>query len=495
MLSRSGCCRKAGRTCRHAAEAAKLRVRIEALERICARLRAEKKKLAAGKAAAERQIEGLRQEVARLTAELDAARRSGKRQAAPFSKGPPKPHPRRPGRKPGKRYGKKGHRQPPPPAKINEFHQAPLPERCPHCQGTVEPQEVQYQYQWELPLEPICRQFAIPIGRCTQCGARVQGRHRLQTSDALGAAAAQLGPRAQAAIAWLNKRLGLSHGKIVEVFTQLFGIPLTRGGSAQIVLRAGRRCQPTYAGICDSVAGSPWLAGDETGWKVGGFPAWLHVLVGKDATCYAIDPRRSVGVQARLVGADYSGTVIHDGYSSYNRRFCRATHQQCIRHLIHRLEKVLKTARGRAHDFPRQILELLNYSLGLRDEFRLGHLTDNDLADSYLGLLCYLDTLVRRRRTNPANRKLARHLQRHLREWFWFLLDPHVDATNYRAEQALRYGVVNRKVWGGNRTAPGSVAQAILMSVLETARRQGHNPLEFLQNILLDTPPPCRACA
>jgi transposase len=40
----------------------------------------------------------------------------------------------------------------------------------------------------------------------------------LQTSDALGAAASQVGPDAQAAIGLLNKTFGLSHGKVAQVF-------------------------------------------------------------------------------------------------------------------------------------------------------------------------------------------------------------------------------------------------------------------------------------
>jgi hypothetical protein len=48
----------------------------------------------------------------------------------------------------------------------------------------------------------------------------------LQTSDALGAAAAQLGPDARAAVVELNKQGGLSHGKVVRCLKSLFGIPL-----------------------------------------------------------------------------------------------------------------------------------------------------------------------------------------------------------------------------------------------------------------------------
>ena len=469
-----------------------LRDRVHELKLECARLRAENRKLAAEKASAECQIEQLQAEVARLTAELEATERASKRQAAPFSKGPPKENPRRPGRKPGKAYGTKAHRKPPAPDEIDEHYEAPLPNRCPHCQGPVKHEEVKQQFQVELPRRPIYRQFEIHIGRCQWCGTRIQGRHSLQTSDALGAAAAQLGPQAQSAIVWLNKRAGLSHGKIVDVFRELFGIPLTRGGSAQVVLRAGRRCRPAYADILETVRHSPWLVNDETGWKVGGRPAWLHVMVGDQATCFTIARKRKVSVQAGLIGAGYSGTIVHDGYSSYNCQFPKATHQQCVRHLMRRVQKLLETARGVAKRFPQEVLELLQQSLGLRDQFRAGHITQDDLAECYLGLFCHLDTLVRRHRPNTANRTLAKHIRKHIREWFWFLLDPLIDATNYRAEQGLRFGVTNRKIWGGNRTDPGSDAQAILMSVIETADRERKNPLDVLREILQNKAPPSK---
>jgi hypothetical protein len=57
-----------------------------------------------------------------------------------------------------------------------------------------------------------------------------------QTSDALGAAAAQLGPDAQAAVVELNKQAGLSHGKVTRCLGSSFGITLSRGGSVHTVL-------------------------------------------------------------------------------------------------------------------------------------------------------------------------------------------------------------------------------------------------------------------
>jgi transposase len=111
----------------------------------------------------------------------------------------------------------------------------------------------------------------------------------LQTSDALGAAAAQLGPDVQAAVVELNKQGGLSHGKVTPCLESLFGLPLSRGGSIHTVLRAASRCEPVYEAIRQTVGQSDWVVPDATGWRVGGRAAWLHTLFGPEATAYVID--------------------------------------------------------------------------------------------------------------------------------------------------------------------------------------------------------------
>ena len=74
----------------------------------------------------------------------------------------------------------------------------------------------------------------------------MRGRHALQTSNATGSAGSQLGANAQAAVVYLNKQAGLSHGKVAAVMTEIGQVPLTRGASAQIVLRAGKRLHGAY---------------------------------------------------------------------------------------------------------------------------------------------------------------------------------------------------------------------------------------------------------
>src|SRR3954467_7800874 len=111
----------------------------------------------------------LQAEVDRLKAELEEARRAGKRQAAPFSKGPPKPHPKRPGRKPGH---PPRHRPAPPPEQVTRTVEVPLPEDCPRCRAPLDdvPIAVHDQYQVDLPdPKPAVTRFRVPVARWPLC--------------------------------------------------------------------------------------------------------------------------------------------------------------------------------------------------------------------------------------------------------------------------------------------------------------------------------------
>jgi transposase len=91
-------------------------------------------------------------------------------------------------------------------------------------------------------------------------------------------------------------------------------------------------------------------------------------------------------------------------------------------------------------------------------------------------------------KANAANERLAQHLWAPRDDLLTFLRQPGLDATNWRAEFAIRFGVILRKVWGGNRTWVGARAQAVLMSVWRTCWQQGRSALDFLSQLLRGAP-------
>jgi transposase len=417
-----------------------------------------------------------RARIGRLEGELEEARRAGKRQAAPFSRGEPKQHPGRPGRRSGEEHGRHGHREPP--GEVDEELDAPLGPRC-ECGGEIEQDRIEYQYQDELP-EPrrVRRRFAVHIGKCRCCGCRHQGRHPFQTSDTLGAAGCMLGPRAVALATELNKELGLSQQKTAKALER-FGIRVTAGGVVGAIARQARALEPTYRALIEGVRASRAVAPDETGWRIGGRKAWLWAFAGEDVTVYLIASGRGYEHAVEILGEDYSGVLERDGWAPY-RRFANAKHQTCHAHLLRRTGELIADSMAGQARVPHAARRILKDALALRDQREQDVIDADEFDPKVTDLDRRTDKLLAMRPTHEPNRRLLAHLSNEREHMFTFLTEPGVHATNWRAEQALRPAIVNRKSWGGNRTDKGARTQQITMSVIRTARQQNIDPVELM---------------
>jgi transposase len=452
-----------------------LRERVAVVEAERRALGAERDRLAG-------EVKRLQARVDALTAQVEELRRAGKRQAAPFSRDRPSSSPRRPGRKAGAAYGRHGRR--PVPGRVDRVVAVGLPEACPRCGGELRLERVACQYQEDLPppaqTEICC--YAVQVGRCRSCRRRIQPRHPEQTSDALGAAAVQLGPRAVALAAWASKGLGLSAGKVARLLGQL-GLVVSVGGVTQAVARAGRRCQPTYAALVAGVKHSPVVAPDETGWRVAGRRAWLWALAGNGVVVYRIAAHRGFDDAAAVLGEGFAGVLERDGWAPY-RKFTGAVHQTCVAHLLRRVGELLEDAKRGQAKTPHAIRRILQGALAVRDARDAGELTWAEAACEAGRLGAAVDTLIAGRTVYPPNRRLLAHLGRERDALFTFLARPGVQATNWRAEQAIRPAVVGRKQWGGNVTWEGAATWQVLASVLATVRLQQRDPVAILIGLL-----------
>jgi len=446
---------------------------IARLEEALARAEAQRREV-------ERERDRLKRQNERLKDRLDAARRAGFRQAAPFRKARPQGRNGRPGRRAGAAYGRRGRRAQP--ARVDERHQAPLPASCPDCGGPVACTRVAAQFQEDLPVvQPIVRQFDVEVGDCLQCGRRVQGRHPWQTSDALGAAQVHLGPGVVAFVVLMHTQFGVPLAKIAAVLRTQFGLTVTAGALAHLLHRTARRAAPTYETLCAQVRGSPVVTPDETGWRIGAQPAWLWVFTTLDTTVYAIRPGRSFDDAITVLGADFDGVLVRDGWAPY-RQFTEALHQSCLAHLLRRCA-TLTTDHPRSPWAP-AVAAVLRDALALRDRRDAEALSAHGLAVARGHLLSRMAALIDTAPDMPDAQRFARHLQTEWTALFAFLWAPEVDATNWRAEQAIRPAVVTRKVCGGNRTSRGAETQEILASVVQTARQRDLDLAETLTTLL-----------
>lgn len=329
------------------------------------------------------------------------------------------------------------------------------------------------QFVTELPeARPVVTRFTVGIGRCRQCKKRVQGRHLEQASDALGAAASQIGPHAGSLATWLHYALGLSFKKAAQVLGHL-GVPVTAGALCSGARQTGTDLVPVHQAIVERINGAPMVVMDETGWRVAGTGAWLWTATSKEATAYNVAEGRGFAEATVLLDEDYDGTLVRDGWAPY-RRYRVATHQTCVAHLLRRCTEMESDLPGWARSTPRAVKEILLSALDARD------LSEPKRRAVVCDLTERIDLLVEAAHPHEANARLVKHLAHEADALFTFLCDTDVDATNWRGEQAIRPAVVNRKVWGGNRTWRGAATQGRIMSAMRTAVQQGIDPIDFL---------------
>ena len=432
--------------------------------------------------------------IAALQAKVEELTRSGKRPAAPFSKGTRARDPKRPGRKPGQ--GMFRHREAPAPEQLSEPPiDVPVEQpACPACGGELAFDRLEEASITDLPevIKPRVRLFRVAVHRCTGCGATARGRHPDLAADQRGATAHRLGPRLLAAAHQVHYRLGVPVRKLPELLRVLTGAVLTQGAITRDALReAAGAIGATYAEFCESVCESAWCHTDDTGWREGGSPAWLMAFVTDAATVYQVRPRhRNEEVRERLP-ADYRGTMISDRGTTYDAAELSAIKRQvCLAHVLRSISDVAEATAGRTKWFGSELKALLRRALALWHERRAGPPVASHAERVRRTKFDITWQLRDRRLADRDNQRLLDGLGRchDAGSLLRFLDDPSIEPTNNRAERALRPAVIARKVSHCTRNARGTAAFEAWTSVLATLSRTLAGP-EVLDAVVRLTHP------
>jgi transposase len=418
-----------------------------------------------------RENTALKERLAQLEQRLAELEQQTHRQAAPFRRRQQRPKPKPPGRPQGHAPAQ---RSLPKPDRIVEVA---LPD-CPDCHGALEQRTVQPQFQTDLPpIRPIVTQFNIQAGYCPRCRQRYRGRHPEQTSDAVGAAGNQLGPHALSMAAELKHRLGVPYRKIRDFYQTWLGLSVAPGALARAGQRLAAKAQPSYALLIDALRRCGVVHADETGWRIGRLNAWLWVFSSPTVTVYVIRTSRGHEVPEEILGPDFAGVLVVDGFGAY--RALEYLQGQCVGHLLRRTERLAGTATDPDRWYLEELTTLFRQALQLAA--RRDQLTPRGYGRRVQQLERGLDAWLawHGRRPSPDLQRLAKHVEAHRVEWFMFLYDWDVPPTNNHAERMLRPAVISRKVGGCNKTARGAATHGVLASVLVTLQQQGRRFLDW----------------
>ena len=422
--------------------------------------------------------------VERLRAETEQLKhRSG---AAPFSKGTRKPDPKRPGRKPGQGFFR--FRNPPEQAADVEPVDVPVGVQCcPDCGGNLGEARREIVSITDITGEPRpeVRRYAVETRDCGQCGRKVRGQHPEIAPGQQGATAHRVGPHVKALAHILHYVHGVPVRKTPAIIEDLTGLRLTQGAITQDAMKQSKDAVgATYEALRATVQEQPVVHTDDTGWRVGGAPAFLMAFVSRSLSVYQVRPQHRNEEVRELIPVDFGGVMVCDRGRSYDAvELEEVAQQKCLAHLIRNASAVAEEKTGRGKQFSEQLKELLQQALALAAEKDGIDAADyrERVEDLDNQLTFHLRDRVLRDQDNQTllNGVGAQHDKGHVLR---FLGEDGVEPTNNRAERDLRPAVIARKVSHCSRNERGARAFEAFTSVLQTIRKT--NPLKMVATLV-----------
>jgi transposase len=357
--------------------------------------------------------------------------------------------------RPGARPGHPGHRQALlAPTEVIEV----TPEACP-CGQRELPETLPYHTHQVIELPEIQMQVTHVVLHetcCPQCG-------RLLKAPLPEAHRYGYGPRLTALIGELSGPQRGSRSAVQEFCASVLGVPISRGAIQRAVDRVSKALSPHYEAIATQARTAKVNYIDETAWYQHGLLAWLWVMVNTTVALFTVQASRSQAAFEALVER-WAGILVSDGYAVYRQWLHQR--QACLAHLIRR-------ARGLSE---RKEPELARFGARVMAELqRLVHWATapptSGEVQMWYARMAHLLRQYRPRRNEAGT--FARTLEQELGALWTFVVEEGVEPTNNRAERALRFAVLWRKMMQGTYNAKGDRWVERILSVRETCRLRG----------------------
>ena len=365
-------------------------------------------------------------------------------------------------RKAGGKPGHPGHHQVLlPPTTVREVR----PERC-ACGNTTLTLLRPYHMHQVIELPPITMEvthWVLHQGWCVHCGCWTKAQ--VPPEHAMG-----YGPRFSALMGELAGTYGNGRRMVQTFCASVLRVPISLGAIQKVLDRVAQAIEPHYTVIATQARQALVNYIDETPWFLTHALQWLWVMASDTVAFYMIHPHRSKEAFAALID-DWAGILVSDGYGVY-RHWVQAR-QTCLAHLI-------RTARSLAERAHPDLAACGAWALA--ELQRLCHMaTAPPTGGEWRAWYARLCKLIEQYHDRPDDAgRFARRLLREMDSLWVFLAHAGVDATNNRAERALRFGVLWRKRSLGTASEQGNRWVERILSLRETCRLQARSTYTVL---------------
>jgi len=427
----------------------------------------------------QRQIDRLKEEVARLRIQLSRKKRQDKAgywgASTPSAQQPLKANSpeaernKQGGAKPGHRgNGRSAHST----REAEEVHQVKTSEElCPQCKVGL--WQRGYRQRSVLELDPIkVKRIIYQLERrsCPQCERYFQATapgvlpHSLLSNNLL-IEVAESHYLQGIPLARVSERLGVNYGTVVEALHRMAAI-----------------FKPTMEQLKADYRSSQVRHADETSWRCDGQNGYCWLFTSDSVSLYLYRATRSAKVVQEVFGKQLlGGSLVVDRYQAYSRAPCRV--QYCYAHLLRDLKDTQTefSDEPEVESFTSTMIEKLAHAMRLS--------ANKTMEDQEY----YREARELKRQILVACQEASQHLA--IKRWQDFFVeeeeklyhwveDRRVPCENNRAERELRPTVIARKVSFGSQAEEGAKTREVLMSVLHTLKKRVKQPRQRLKEVL-----------
>ena len=312
----------------------------------------------------------------------------------------------------------------------------------------------------------------------------------------------QYGTRLKSVAVYLNQYQLVPFDRLSETFVDLFGHRL----SQSTLIDANRTCYsilgPVEEDIKQQIIASPVICLDETGMRIEGKRKWCHVVSTENLTYYAANPHRGSEANEDMgILPVYSGTAVHDGWSSYFKFKCK--HALCNAHHIRDLLFIHEEYKQNwAKDLIDQLIDIketvdrrkpIHCNLDLAEindfEDRYDHIIERaKLENPPITSNSQGPIKKRGKKKKTKAQNLLERLQKYRREVLAFMYDFEVPFDNNQAERDLRMMKVQQKISGNFRSWDGAKIFCRIRGYISTVKKNSSSVIDAIQGVFEGKP-------
>lgn len=341
----------------------------------------------------------------------------------------------------------------------------------------------------DIVFEKVVEHVDAQIKHCPDCDSTVKGKFPLSMSGPL-----QYGNGLKAYIISLLVCQMISLNRAQKLIKSMIGEVIAEATLLKFVLRLYMALEQWELNAVERILKCSTINVDETSMRVDKKNHWIHVYSAEEITLKFLHPKRGLeAIEAINIIPRYSGTIIHDCWSSY-LTYNHCGHGLCGSHLVRELSCIVESNGYRwALNMKSLLLETCK-KVSTRKNKRLKKIEYANLQKRYRNIITRGEAELPAipRKPNGKRGKMAKsdahNLWERLKDYESFVLlfakYSDVSFTNNRAERDLRMSKVKQKVSGCFRTELYAKAYCRISSYLQTMANKGHNPLIAIQMAL-----------